>query len=403
MEHLRPARPRSIIVIGAGLAGAGTVTALRKRGFDGRITVLGAEGVPPYDRPPLSKELLSRTEPVWLADDLGLDIGLADDVRLAEPALGLEPHPASWSVRTAGGELHGDVVVLATGSRAVRPPGWDAALTLHTVTDADRLRAALTPGTRLVVIGAGWVGAEVAGVAAAAGADVTVVEAAAAPLTAALGPAGELTTPWYADAGIRLLLGTRVVAIDGAGVTLADGQVVPADVVLAAVGARPWTRWAESVPTASDGSWPVDAGGRVLDAPAGLFAVGDVARRRSARHGWVSGGHWDGALRGPGAVAAAALGADEAPDDPAPYVFSHQLGHDLALFGVPGSDDDVVRRGEAGVLWFRAGTDVLTAALTVDRPRDASAARRLFTGEALPRLDRARAADGSTALRDAAR
>lgn len=404
MEHLRRRTlPRGVIVIGAGLAGAGVVTALRGRGFDGRITVLGAEGIPPYDRPPLSKELLSRTEPVWLADDLGLDVTLADDVRLATPAVGLRPDDDGWTVQTAGAEVSGDAVVLATGSRPVRPPGWDAALTLHTAADADRLRAALTPGTRLVVIGAGWVGAEVAGVAAAAGVDVTVVEAAAAPLTAALGPAGGLTTPWYADAGVRLLLGARVVSIDDAGVTLADGQVLAADVVLAAVGARPWTRWAEGAPAAQDGSWPVAPGGQVLDAPAGLFAVGDVARRRSGRHGWVPGGHWDGALRGPAVVAAAVLGAEDGPDDPAPYVFSHQLGHDLALFGIPGPDDDVVPRGRSGVLWFRLGSDVLTAVLTVDRPRDASAARRLFTGDALPRLDRDRAADEAIGLRDAAR
>lgn len=411
-EHASARRPpRCVVVVGGGLAAAGTVAALRAEGFGGRLTVLGAEGIPPYDRPPLSKELLSRPEPVWLSADLGLDLAAADDVRLAEPATALTTDGDGFTVRTAAGEVVADAVVLAAGAHAVVPAGWAGARTLHTAADADALRPLLTPAARLVVVGAGWIGAEVAGVAAAAGVQVTVVEAAAAPLAAALGPAvGALTLPWYAERGVRLITGTPVTDVAPDAVRLADGEVLQADVVLVAVGARPSSGWLRDVlPLAADGSVLVDEAYRTVGGPAGLLAVGDLARRRSPRHGWVPGGHWDGALRGPAIAVRALLGRDpsDAPHDPAPYVFSTQLGHQLTLYGQPAASDDVMLRGDPagafGALWFTAGTDELTAALSVDRPRDVAAARRLFAGPALPRLDRAAAADADRPLRDAVR
>ena len=209
-----------MLVVGAGLAATRTVAALRERGYDGRVVVLGAEGVAPYDRPPLSKHLLDRPRPTWLADEIGADLlALADEVRLGTPARGLSLSGARPQVVTDDGVLSADALVVASGAHAVRPPGWEAALTLHTAADAERLRAALVPGARLVVIGAGWIGAEVAGVAAAAGVDVVVVEANGAPLVAALGPTvGELTAPWYAAAGVRLLTGEHVVEVGTNGV-----------------------------------------------------------------------------------------------------------------------------------------------------------------------------------------
>lgn len=406
MPEDRPTPPSSVMVVGAGLAAAAAVSALRSEGFDGHLTVLGAEGVPPYDRPPLSKELFSRPEPVWLAEDLGLLLA-ADDVRLAEPATGLTLAPDAVCVTTVGGAVAADAAVLATGAHAVLPPALAGARTLHTAADAAALRASLRPGARLVVIGAGWIGAEVAGVAAAAGAEVTVVEAGPAPLAVALGPAvGALTSGWYAAAGVRLVTGTAVVEAGPDGVRLADGEEVAADVVLAAVGARPSSGWlAGALPLAADGSVEVDAAYRVPGEPR-VVAVGDLARRHSPRHGWVPGGHWDGALRGPAVAARALLGlpVDGPESDLAPYVFSTQLGHDLGLVGVPDPGDDVVLRGDPadggyGVAWLRAGTDELTAVLAVDRPRDVSAARRLFTGAALPRADRALLADPAVPLR----
>ncbi|WP_149204293.1 FAD-dependent oxidoreductase [Actinotalea subterranea] len=426
---------RSVVVVGAGLAGAQAVTALRAEGFDGRITLLGAEGVEPYDRPPLSKELLTRPAPAWLRDELGLDLGAADDVRLGTAATGLRLDGARITVMTSEGPVEADAAVLATGAHAARPRDWPGVLTLHTAADAADLRARLTPGSRLVVVGAGWIGAEVAGVAAAAGVDVTVVEAAAAPLLAALGPVvGALTAPWYADAGVRLITGTAVAGIEPGAVHLADGRALGADHVLAAVGARPATAWlAGALTLEADGSVPVDAGFRV-DGPARVVAVGDLARRRSPRHGWVPGGHWDGALRGP-AIAVRSLLAEVWPDggmaglgdpagpvdpagavapvatqpgdDPAPYVFSTQLGHELGLYGLPGARDDVVLRGDptgpVTALYLERGTDRLTAVLAIDRPRDIAAARRLFAAAELPHVDRAVAADADRPLRDAVR
>ncbi|WP_421743636.1 FAD-dependent oxidoreductase [Cellulomonas sp.] len=410
-EPLDPSRPRDVLVVGAGLAATQTVAALRERGFDGRVVVLGTEGVAPYDRPPLSKHLLDRTTPTWLTDEIGVDLlALADEVHLSTPARALSLSGAHPEVLTDDGTLSADALVIASGAHAVRPPGWEAALTLHTAADADRLRAALQPGTRLVVIGAGWIGAEVAGVAAAAGVEVVVVEATGAPLAGALGQVvGELTTSWYAAAGVRLLTGEHVVEVGANGVSLADGKLIEADAVLAAVGARPTTDWlAGALPREDDGSLRVDEHHAVLGAPRTVRAVGDVALRRSPRHGWIPGGHWDGALRGPAGLVADLLGTpDDTPADVAPYVFSTQLGHELALFGHPRTQDEVVLRGNpAGeswaALWYRRGSDEVGAILTVDRPRDVGAARRLFTGAGLPRLDRTLARDPGRPLREAA-
>ena len=209
----------SAVVIGAGLAGTQTVAALRLHGFSGHITVVGAEGIPPYDRPPLSKELFSRPGPAWLSDELGADLTtLADEVLLDDEARSIVPGSgqAASTVTTAGGRtLTADVVVVACGATPVRPTGWDAASTLHSAADADRLRARLVPGAHLVCIGAGWIGAELAGAAVAAGCTVTVVEAAAVPLQRQLGKAvGAHLSPWYAAAGVTLLTDSLVDAVE---------------------------------------------------------------------------------------------------------------------------------------------------------------------------------------------
>ncbi len=403
-------RVRSLVVVGAGLAGSQAVAQARALGWDGYLTVLGAEGLAPYDRPPLSKQLFTRTSPAWLRDELGIDLAAADDVRLAEPATGLAVHEDGVRVRTARGVIDADAAVLATGSQPVLPSRWRAR-TLRTAPDAAALRAAVGPGCQLVVLGAGWIGAEVAGVAAAAGAEVTVVEAGPSPLVGAIGAdVGARTRPWYPAAGVRLLTGVAAAAVDEPGrrVRLADGSVLEADVVLAAVGSRPDSAWlALSLPVRPDGSVVVDERWQVPGAHGRLAAVGDLARRPSPRHGWVGGGHWDAALRGPGlAVRTLLLGAEAGPpaptDDPVPYVFSTQLGHDLGLLGSPGATDRVVlRTGATGwtALWFRSGTSTLTAVLGVDMPHDVAAARKMFGGRELPLVDRTSAADGSVPLR----
>jgi 3-phenylpropionate/trans-cinnamate dioxygenase ferredoxin reductase subunit len=427
--------PSSVVVVGAGLAGARTVAALRELGFDGALTLLGAEGVPPYDRPPLSKELLTRPAPAWLSDDLGIDVGaLVDDLRLADPAVRLaapDGDDPAFAVTTRSGDVvRADAVVLAVGAAPVRPLGWEAAGVLHTAADAAALRERVAPGLRLAIVGAGWIGAEIAGVAAGAGADVTVVEAGSTPLERQLGPTvGAHLARWYAPAGARLVTGLPVVEVGPDGVRLADGAHVAADVVLAAVGARPATAWLDGVvPLDARGAVPVDATGAVHDVP-GLWALGDCATRDHPVLGPVPGGHWSAALHDPEPTARAILGLDPdgAPPHP-PYVFSQQLGHDLALFGNPSPTDEVVLRGDptggatGREAWaavyvepgdgttthrtddgtHRAGRAVrrVRAVLLVDSPRDVGAVRRLFTRTPRPELVIEQAVDPTVRWRD---
>ena len=423
----RPADPRGrdyggrvssahVVVVGAGLAGARSVAELRSQGFDGQVTLLGAEGVAPYDHPPLSKHLFDRTEPAWLTQEIDVDAeALADDVRLASPATRLTVTPEDVRV-IAGEEIVADAAILATGARAVVPGALRAGRTLRTAADAAGLRQVLVPGSRLVIVGAGWIGAELAWSASRAGVRVTVLEGGIAPMAGALGPGvGALTIPWFTDAGIDLRTLATVEDVTADSVTLAGGEVLPADVVLVAVGARADSAWlADTLRLAPDGAVPVDGEFRPETPGMGrVRVVGDLARRRSVRHGWVPGGHWDVALHGP-TVAVASLLAEltgepaPVPGDPAPYVFSDQFGKDLGMYGRPDRDDEVVLRGDPkspawSVLWFTPGTDELTGVFAVDRPKDVTAARHLFTGVGLPRVDRARAANPDVPLRETAR
>ncbi|WP_240645764.1 NAD(P)/FAD-dependent oxidoreductase [Georgenia sp. SYP-B2076] len=449
----RPALPRSVVVVGAGLAGLRTAAELRAQGFDGEVTVVGEESLAPYDRPPLSKELFTRTGPAWLADDGYGELGsLADRVLLGRRAARLDADDdgATLTLAPAGAaaaeELRADAVVLATGSHAVLPAGWSGAGVLHGAEDAARLRARLLAGARLVVVGAGWIGAEVVGLAAAHGCDVTVVEALPTPLYRQVGPeVGARTAPWYAEAGVDLRCGATVTEVREGVVVVAtgadagpleesrgDGRVAPgwdagrlsgggvardggrleelrADVVLAAVGVRPATGWlGGSMPLTPRGALRVDTGGRVMGAPSSVLAVGDCADMEVPGLGLVSGGHWDAALSHPAALVAGLLGGD-VPAPAAPYVFSTQFGRELMFVGRPSPSARPVVRADGGEPWTvlfvepSAGGDVgrLTAGFTVDRPRDVGALRRLLAAGARPVLDVGRARDVQVPLRKA--
>jgi len=415
---------RRVAVVGAGLAGLRTAASLRDSGFRGEISMFGAEGLPPYDRPPLSKELFARPEPTWLAHELGEDVyALADRVELARPVHAIAPADVPGAaVRLDlgdGEEALADVVVLACGSHAWSPPDWDGVATLHTAADAAALRPRLTAGARLVCIGAGWIGSEISGIAAAAGVQVTVLESAEAPLTRQLGHRiGTLTVPWFAESGVDLHLGAKVTAVRHDGVYLADGRWFGADVVLAAVGARPNTGWLEgTLPLSPRHAVAVDRVGRVRDdsgfAPGSVRAVGDCADRYTERDGVVRGGHWASALHDPSLLAYDVMGGPLPAADPARYTFSTQHGHALALFGQPAPGQRVVVRGdprgggEWGALYveeregLRPGEAVLTAGLAVDAPRAVGALRRMLGGRTLPVIDVEVAADPSRSLRDA--
>lgn len=402
-------------VVGTGLAGLRTVAELRAQGFTGFLTVVGAESLAPYDRPPLSKELFARPEPVWLADEgYGELVDLADELLLGHRAVALEADDdgARLTIDGPAGtrEVASDAVVLATGAGALTAPGWHGVQTLHDPDDAAQLREQLRPGVRLAVIGAGWIGAEIASVAAGQGVHVTVLEGGPVPLGHVLGAeVGALVVPWYGAHGVELRCGATVTGADAGGVELADGERVAADVVLAAVGVRPRTGWLSgALPLTPRGAVPVDLVGRVRGGPASLRAVGDCADRSSPRDGLVPGAHWDGALNHPSALVADLLGTSTgAAPDPAPYVFSTQLGHELTVVGQVPPGAEVVLRGEPGTGPWTAlyvtrdadGEPRLRAGFTVDRPRDVGPLRKALSAARYPVVDVAGAADPTVQLR----
>lgn len=395
------AHPDRVLVVGAGLAGLRTLAELRGAGYTGHLQLIGAEAHPPYDRPPLSKELLSKPAPVWLAEDLGHDLAaLADEVHLGVRASSLRAAVDGVEVASAEGvTFAADQVVIATGSHALRPPEWTGAITLHTLDEAEHLRAALSERLEVIVIGAGWIGAEVAGVAAGAGSTVQVLESGRVPLWRQLGAElGARTVPWYADAGVHLHTQTAVTAVEHGRVTLADGRTMTGDLVLCAIGARPDTAWlAGSVPLTERGHVVVDAGGR--SSVPRVWAVGDVAERDHPLFGRVPGGHWSAALTDPAVLARAMLGEELPAAEPAPYLNSSQLGHQLTVYGR--ITENRITRGDAAAgpwteLCLEAGR--LVGAVIADTPRDVAAVRKLLGRGELPVLDRAAAADPGVKL-----
>jgi NADPH-dependent 2,4-dienoyl-CoA reductase/sulfur reductase-like enzyme len=386
-----------IVVVGGGLAGLRTIEELRARGYEDQVTLVGAESRPPYDRPPLSKKVLTgELDDTSLRADLD---SLGIDARLAESATGLRPGLLS----TDAAEYAFDGLVLATGAVPMRLPGPGPQLVLRTLDDALALRARLEPGTRLSVVGAGWIGAELATAAAARGCRVTVVEAAGAPLAAGIGPAvGANTAAWYEQAGVELRLGQKVGSIEPDGIALADGELLAADVVVTAVGVRPAVDWLAGSGIELENGVAVDS--RLRTSVDGVYAAGDCASFWSERYGLrLRFEHWDVALHAPEVVAAGLLGGNDVYD-PVPYVWSEQFGRMLQYVGWHGGADQLVWRGDPAadrkwaVCWLAAGR--LVAALTVSLPRDLLQARRLIeTGVA---VDPARLADPGVAVRDCA-
>ncbi|MFC5906457.1 NAD(P)/FAD-dependent oxidoreductase [Streptacidiphilus monticola] len=370
-----------VVVVGAGIAGVQTAVSLREAGYDGRLTIIGAEPHAPYDRPPLSKEvLLGKAEHSRLDVDfvaLGVDLVLGRRIRALDDV------------------AEADAVVLATGAEPLTLPGQPAsARLLRTHDDALALRAVLRPGARVVIVGAGWIGAEAASAAREAGCEVVVLEAASSP------PAGEFTRCWFAEAGVDLRTGAAVSGFlpAGDGVVLTDGSGVRADVLLVGIGARPATAWLSGSDVPLDDRGAVAADDRLRAAP-GVWAVGDCASFPSARYGRrLTVHHWDHALASAKVVAANVLGGDEVYD-PVPYFWSEQFGRMVQSLGVAAPTDRRVARGNAGdAVWLRAdGTP--TAALFVDRPRDLAQAKRLLA-QGTP-LDPERVADPAVPLKQA--
>jgi 3-phenylpropionate/trans-cinnamate dioxygenase ferredoxin reductase component len=345
------------VIVGAGLAGAKAAETLRAEGFAGPVVLIGDEDEAPYERPPLSKGYLLGKDPresaaVHPADwyeEQGVDL------RLGTPVAAV--HPAAHEVELAGGErVRYAKLLLATGS-VVRPlpvSGGDRARTLRKLPDADELKAALGRGGRVVVVGAGWIGLEVSAAARQQGADVTLIEATAQPLSRVLGDEmGAVFADLHRAHGVDLRLGSGVTGIGADGVALPDGTTLPADLVVVAVGIRPDTRLAEEAGLGVDDGILVDASLRTSDPD--VYAAGDVARLDHPRFGRIRVEHWANALNGGPAAARAMLGQDVRYDR-VPYFFSDQydLGMEYSGWAPPGSYDQVVVRGDLAAREFVA-------------------------------------------------
>ncbi|MEV7586070.1 NAD(P)/FAD-dependent oxidoreductase [Streptomyces erythrochromogenes] len=395
---------RGVVIVGAGMAGVQTAVALREQGFTGPVTLLGAEPHQPYDRPPLSKAVL-----LGKAEDSAFDVdfeGLGIELRLGTEVTGLRA--ADRELDTAAGPVPYEVLVLATGAQPLTLPGAEGVPGVHllrTLDDAARLRPVLAAASRVVVVGAGWIGAEFATAAREAGCAVTVVEAADRVLAGAL-PA-EVAGPmarWYGQAGAELITGAKVAGVEEGRVLLDDGRVLPADAVVVGIGARPATGWlaGSGVERGPDGSVTADA--HLVTSLPGVYAVGDCASFPSGRYGArLLVHHWDNALQGPRAVAANVLaGEPTAVYDPVPYFWSEQFGRFVQYAGHHGGADALVWRGDpAGetwsVCWLRDGA--LAAVLAVGRPRDLAQGRKLI--ETGAPVDPAKVADPGTPLKSA--
>ena len=372
----------SVLIVGGGLAAQRAAETLRARDHRGPIRVVCGEPIAPYDRPPLSKEL--RAEPFrpegWYAEqDVELLLGRrAARLDVAGRRVTLED----------GDELGYDDLIIATGARPRRLPMFAGRPNVHvlrTLADADALRDALVPGARLAIVGAGFVGQEVAATARGRGVETTLIEAADVPLAHVLGP--QLGS-WFADLhrseGVSVELGVSVAdvqpAVAGAPVTglvLSDGRTLAADVVLVGVGVAPETRWLAGSPLAGG----VHATRRLAGPPPADRVAVDEGARTVVPHvyaaGDVTGGqHWELAARLGAAAARSILGLPAAPAPPA-SVWSDQYGVRIHLVGEAGPEVEIDGRPEARdftAVLRRRGTVV--GALLVGRPRELPRWRR---------------------------
>jgi NADPH-dependent 2,4-dienoyl-CoA reductase/sulfur reductase-like enzyme len=368
-----------IVVVGASLAGLRAVESLRGLGHVGALTLVGAEPHLPYDRPPLSKQLLAgEWEPgrvqLRSAEHLA---GLGVELRLGEQAAALDLD--ARAVALAGGDrVPFDGLIVATGARPRMLPGapdLEGLHTLRTLDDALAIREALDRGERLVVVGAGFIGSEVAATASTRGADVTLVEALPVPLGRVLGEEmGIRYAELHRRNGVDLRLGVGVEAIEGAEhveeVRLSDGTTIEADLVVVGIGVQPNTEWLAGSELELDDGVVCDA---TLRAAPDVYAAGDVARWPHPLFGGLDRvEHWTNAAeQGHAAARNLLAGEDEAePFGAVPYFWSDQHGSKLQLLGrAAGADELRVVHGDLDALRFvalyRRGERLL-GAFTID-------------------------------------
>ncbi len=396
----------SMVIVGGGLAAAKAAEELRERGYDGQVTLLGAEPHLPYERPPLSKSVLlgekdpdstAAQEPDWY-EQHGIDVRVSSSVS----SIDLERRV----VATDDGELGYDELLVATGSEPRRLPAIDSSgarvAYLRTLDDNAALRAALLEQPRVVIVGAGWIGLEVAAAARTLGCEVTVVEPQAQPL---LGVMGERVGAAFADLhrkhDVDLRLGVSVEGADRTHVKLTEGAPVPADLLLVAVGATPRTELARSAGLATDDGVLVDAGLRTSDPH--VYAAGDIANHDHPVLGHrIRVEHWDNAIE-QGRVAARNMLGEGVAYERAPYFFTDQydLGMEYVGYLPKSHRDHVVVRGdlaalEGVVLWHDEGRVLAGMHVNV---WDATDDLRSLLGRT---LDVARLEDTSVSLSDLA-
>jgi len=409
------ATTEQFVIVGAGLAGAKAAETLRAEGFAGRIVLIGEEADRPYERPPLSKGQLLGTadrdaafvhDPDWYATN-GVQLRLGSRVEAIDRT--------ARTVSLAGGEVVGyDKLLLATGStpRRLDLPGADlgGVLYLRTLPDADRLVKCLVEGARVVVLGAGWIGLEVAAAARAKGATVTVVETMPLPLQRVLGDeVARVFLALHQAHGVTFHAGASVRELRGEGdvssVVLADGTELPADVVVVGVGILPNVELAKASGLATANGISVDASMRTSDPR--VFAAGDVANAQHPLIGRpIRVEHWANARNG-GPVAAKAMLEQDVVYDRLPYFFSDQydLGMEYAGYVAPGGYDEVVFRGDPSTyeflaFWVTADGHVLAGmnANVWDVQDDIQ--KLVLAGHAGTPVDLAKLADPKVALAD---
>jgi 3-phenylpropionate/trans-cinnamate dioxygenase ferredoxin reductase component len=350
------ANTTTFVIVGGGLAGAKAVEALRDNDFDGNIILFAAEEHLPYERPPLSKEYLAGKKSLneFTVHDSDWYHEHDVELRLGTRVESLDPTAHTVGLPD-GSTVHYDKLLLATGSGSKRPPisGSDAdgVHYLRTYDDAEALSSVLAEGSSLAIVGAGWIGLEVAAGARQRGVNVTVVESAKQPLLAALGETiGEVFADLHREHGVDLRLEAQVEEItttDGraTGLKLRDGSTVAADAVLVAVGAKPNTELAEQAGLAmGDGGVLVDAS--LLTSDADIYAVGDIATAENPVFGTrIRTEHWANALKQPAVAAAGMLGK---PGEYAelPYFFTDQYDLGMEYVGHAPSFERVVFRGD---------------------------------------------------------
>lgn len=399
--------PSGVVVIGAGLAGAHVVEALRALEYAGPLTLVGDEGQRPYERPPLSKAYLQGAAeieeayvhpPQWCAEH---------EVTARFDDAAVEIDRAAQEVRLASGErVPYATLVLATGaaSRTLDVPGshLEGVLMLRDIADSNALRAAIASAGRMVIIGGGWIGLEVAAAARTAGVEVTVLERAELPLLGVLGPqVAEHFAALHRAHGVDLRTGTGVSALKGqdgrvTGV-VADGQTIPADVVVVAVGAVPRVELARAAGLEVGSGVLVDGHLRSVSDPT-ILAVGDIAEAQHTSLGTLRVEHWDNAIR-QGKLAAAVITGAEDVYDWAPYFFTDQFDLGMEYVGRGSAEDDVAIRGDLAAgefiaFWLRDGR--VSAAMNVNIWDVTDDLRALIGREIAP----ARLSDSDLALTD---